>query len=156
MQGSWTSKGPFHPKLFYDSVISPYSKLQNLQCPLSPLPRKPHRAGGAGDSGCLAWDRVAAGSLGSCRLHFTRLSTRVALVLSKSCKDGKENIIKPSALRHCSWETCMDCSEMPVHYKCPNYLSEEATVSFTDNFNDLLWTLPICLAVTFVLSIVSI
>lgn len=47
----------------------------------------------------------------------------------------------------------MGRSEMPVYYKCPNYFSEEATVSFTDNFGDLSWTLPICLAVRIVLSI---
>jgi len=41
----------------------------------------------------------------------------------------------------------MDRSAMPVYYKCPNYCSEEATVSFPDNFGDLSWTLPICLAV---------
>lgn len=47
----------------------------------------------------------------------------------------------------------MDPSEMPVYYECPNYLSEEATVSFTDNFGDLSWTLPTRLAVRIILSI---
>lgn len=48
----------------------------------------------------------------------------------------------------------MDCSEMPVYYKCPNYLSEEATVSFTSNFGNLSWTVPIWAAVNIILLVV--
>lgn len=48
----------------------------------------------------------------------------------------------------------MDCSEMPVYYKCPNYLSEETTVSFTGNFGNLSWTVPIWAAVKISLFVV--